>query len=104
MNGGFSVTVSALESGSSAISSRAEDFGNVGTSFAAGASSGSEFGTMSVSGQLSGLTSRISAVHGSQFGAAQHFLSATADALDTAAQDYANTDQAVATATKAVLA
>jgi len=103
MSGGFSVTVSALETGSSAISSRAGDFGNVRASFAAGASSGSEFGTMSVSGQLSGLTSRLSAVHGAQFGAAQHFLSATAGALSTAAQDYANTDEAAATASKSVL-
>jgi hypothetical protein len=104
MSGGFSVTVSALEIGSSAISSRAEDFGNVGASFAAGASSGSEFGTMSVSGQLSGLTSRLSAVHRGQFGAAQHFLSATADALDQAGKDYAKTDEAAATASKTILA
>jgi hypothetical protein len=103
MSGGFSVTVSALEAGSAAISSRAGEFGSIGGGFSAGGSSGSEFGTMSVSGQLSGLTSRLSALGGSQFGAAQRFLSATAGALEQARQAYASADEGAATAALAII-
>jgi hypothetical protein len=81
-----------------------QTFGTTAETFPAGASSGSEFGTLpSVSAQLSSLTSRYSALGGDQFSAAQKFLSATASAVGTARQNYVKADAAAAKAARAIV-
>jgi hypothetical protein len=98
MSGGFYVKLSALEDGRQAISGHAGEFGAVGDTFSGGAGSGSEFGTLSVSERLSGLTSTFHAVGGREIGAAQNFLSATATALHTARQSYTKANDGAAAA------
>ena len=99
MSSGFTVTISALETCQGAISGQAGHFGDTADSFSAGAGSGSEFGTLpSVSGQLSSLTSRFNTLGGNQFSAAKTFLSATANAVGAARENYIKADDAAAKA------
>jgi len=92
MSGGFSVVPNDLVTGSQGVSGHADRFGSIGETFSGATSSGTEFGTLSVSGQVSTLTSRLSALHGQQFGSAHQALKGAATALQTAGQDYAAAD------------
>jgi hypothetical protein len=104
MSGGFSVTISALETCQQAVSGQAGHFGDTAESFSAGTSSGSEFGTLpSVSGQLSSLTSRFNALGGNQFSAAKTFLTATANAVGTARENYIKADATAAKAARNIV-
>jgi hypothetical protein len=104
MSPGFSVVPSDLVTGSQAVSGHADGFAGIGETFSGAASSGTEFGSTSLSGQVSDLTSRFSALHGQEFGAAHRVLKGTATALTDSAQNYTNADNAASTATQSIVA
>lgn len=89
-------STSALATCQQAFSSDAGSFSSIGSGMpSAGAGS---FGTLPVSGQLSGLATAISSACSSEFTAAGTFLSATAQALGQARQAYAKSEAAIAAA------
>jgi hypothetical protein len=92
MSGGFSLKFSGLDACSQSMGEQAGQFGAISDSFSGSPATGSAFGSISVSGQLSSLTSQLHEAHGRQFGSAAEFLSATERALDTARQGYAKTE------------
>lgn len=103
MGGGFTVVPADLVTGSQAVSGHADGFAAIGETFSGATSSGTEFGSTSVSGQVSDLTSRFSALHGQEFGAAHRVLKGAASALHDSGQNYTNTDRAVTTATQSIV-
>jgi hypothetical protein len=94
MTGGFSVVPGDLETGSQAISEHADGFASIGETFSGATSSGTEFGTMPVSGQVSALTTRLSAVHGKEFASAYRLLKGGAVAVHDSGVNYAKADAA----------
>jgi hypothetical protein len=103
-SGGFTVTISGLATCQQAIAGQAGNIGSAGDTFSTDAVSGSDFGTLpAVSGQLSDITTRLSAAGGRQFGAAKAFLSATAGALGQARQSYVATEQANTSAARSII-
>jgi hypothetical protein len=94
MSDGFRVIPGDLETGSQAISEHADGYASIGETFLGATSSGTEFGTLPVSGQLSGLTTRLSTVHGSEFGAAYRVMKGGASAVHASGVNYAKADAA----------
>lgn len=103
MGGGFSVRPGDLETGSAAVSGHASGFADIGETFSGATSSGTEFGSTSVSGQVSDLTSQFSSLHGQEFGAAHRVLKGAATALHDSGQSYTNADNAVSTTTHSIV-
>lgn len=91
--GGFSVVPDDLATGSLAVSGHADVFGSIGETFSGATSSGTEFGALPSSGQVSDLTTRLSVLHGQQFGSAQVALKGAASALHYTGRNYTAADQ-----------
>jgi hypothetical protein len=95
MSGGFSVTISGLETCMQAFAKQAGQFGGISDSVSGSTGAGSAFGSLSVSGQLNSVTSQLGQAGVRQFGSASTFLSATERALDAARESYVKADGAV---------
>ncbi len=99
-SGGLTFSASDLLDASQAFQAEAGKFGSVGSGVPA--PSGGAFGTLSVCEQLSSLASQLSEACGTEFSAADKWLSAAGQALGQARKTYMAAEAANTAAAKKV--